>query len=129
MLHTIFFPAVNSTNASVVTSFNEELEMRNLILNNMQEVSPLHFLDCAWMCNQNHKKVKALQNIQYSWNMIFFYCDRKLTPKRQRETIAQRVISSNAMFWKKQNIILQINVYKWNDFNAFKRKKNAGIIL
>lgn len=40
-----FFPAVNSTNASVVTSFNEELEMRNLILNNMQEVSTLHFLD------------------------------------------------------------------------------------
>lgn len=30
--------AVNSTNASVVTSFNEELEMRNLILNNMQEL-------------------------------------------------------------------------------------------
>ncbi|XP_034328333.2 solute carrier family 23 member 1 [Magallana gigas] len=30
--------AVNSTNASVLTSFNEELEMRNLILNNMQEL-------------------------------------------------------------------------------------------
>lgn len=39
MLRTIFFSAANSTNASVVTSFNEELEMRNLIVNNMLEVS------------------------------------------------------------------------------------------